>query len=69
MVHTNENEANTAEVTIDIKANDPVRDPAASTTNEDIARAEGEGMVIAPPPRRPSEKSFALSRKPRRARR
>ena len=29
----------------DVKKLDPVRDPAASTTNEDLERAEGEGMV------------------------
>ena len=67
MVHTNENEATTTETTIDIKANDPVRNPAASTTNEDIARAEGEGMVPAPPPG--DEKVTLRSRKTRRARR
>lgn len=32
----------------DIKLTDPVRDPLASTTEEDIQRAEGEGML--PPP-------------------
>lgn len=37
--------------TIDVKANDPVPDPRASTTNEDIARADAEGMAPVPPPR------------------
>lgn len=69
MVHTNESEAKTADVTIDVKAGDPVRDPAASTTNEDIARAEGEGMGIAPPLRRPTAKVSARSRKTKRVRR
>lgn len=30
---------------------DPIRDPLASTTNEDIERADGEGMCPVPPPR------------------
>ena len=64
MAHTNEHEA---KATIDVKASDPVRNPNASTTNEDIARAEGEGMVPAPVP--PDEKATLRSRKPRRARR
>ena len=64
MAHTNENEAKT---TVDIKANDPVRNPAASTTNEDIARAEGEGMIPAPGPG--NEKVTRRSRKTRRAQR
>ena len=36
----------------DIKLHDPVPNPKASTTKEDIARAEGEGMLPAPRPRR-----------------
>ena len=38
---------------IDIKHDDPVRDPAASTTEEDISRAEGEGMSPSTTPREP----------------
>lgn len=34
----------------DIKRRDPVPDPRASTTEEDLARAEGEGMLPASPP-------------------
>jgi len=52
MAHTDEKQER-SEAVINIKANDPVRDPAASTTNEDIARAEGEGMLPAPAPRGP----------------
>jgi len=52
MVHTNDNEAST---TVDIKSTDPVRNPAASTTNEDITRAEGEGMFPTPAARAASE--------------
>ena len=36
---------------IDMKKHDPVRDPAGSTTDEDIARADGEGMAPVPAPR------------------
>lgn len=39
----------------DVKKLDPIRDPAASTTNEDLERAEGEGMV-APPPQKNTKK-------------
>jgi len=35
----------------DVKATDPVPNPRASTTDEDIARADGEGMAPVPPPR------------------
>lgn len=41
---------------IDVKATDPVRDPAASTTNEDLARAEGEGMTAAETPKSPKKR-------------
>jgi hypothetical protein len=40
----------------DVKKLDPVRPPNASTTNEDIERAEGEGMTGGPPPPRPEPK-------------
>ena len=36
---------------VDVKATDPVPNPRASTTEEDIARADGEGMAPVPPPR------------------
>ncbi|CAN5716643.1 hypothetical protein BH09MYX1_BH09MYX1_00080 [soil metagenome] len=37
----------------DVKSTDPIRSPQASTTNEDIERADGEGMAPVAPPRAP----------------
>lgn len=69
MVHAEDDKEERAKTpAIDVKWNDPVRHPAASTTTEDIARAEGEGMLPAPREPLPTLPEVApkVSRKARR---
>ncbi len=55
------NDKQTESPKIDVKKDDPVRRSAGSTTDEDIARADNEGMAPVPVPHPPpSQQPIAL---------